>query len=187
MYRGAQGRARHAGGIRAEGGISSATRRDVPQLLGLVRVSGVAQDVERQLADLDWLEARYEAQVSKRLSIEGLSGKDTLKDADVQAILDELKDPRWSGLAISALDRLVRPGEDDFIAYGIFQKFNSARKPIYSRREGVLEPWTTAGHDACIGAAQRARAERLEIRRRTMDERIVLAKQGVQCSSTAPY
>jgi hypothetical protein len=139
----------------------------------------------RQHRDLDWLEIRYGVQFSKRLVIEGLSGKDTLTDADIQKILGELADPKIPGLGVSAIDRLTRP--KDFHGYGIFERFVEVRKCIWSRREGHIEPWTPEGHDKCINAGQRARAELEEIRRRTMDEKLVLAKLGVQCAATAPY
>jgi len=163
------------------------TRRDVPQTLGLIRASTRKQDVERQHADLDWLEIRYGIQISERLVIEGLSGKDTLHDPDVQKILKRLADPHIAGLAISAVDRLVRPGEGDFTAYSIFQPFVPVHKPIWSKREGFIEPWTAEGHDICVDAAKKARSERLELRRRSMDEKLVLAKIGVQTSATAAY
>jgi hypothetical protein len=167
--------------------ILAETRRDVPQGLGLIRNSTKRQDVERQHADLAWLEIRHGVQISKRLIIEGLSGKDTLHDPDVQRILNELADPQYAFLAISAIDRLVRPGEEDFTAYSIFQPFAALHKPIYSKREGIVEPWTPEGHDVCVEAGKKARSERLELRRRSMDEKLVLAKQGVQCSASAAY
>jgi hypothetical protein len=161
------------------------TRPDVPQALGLIRASGNDQDVLRQHRDLDWLEIRYGIQFSKRLAIEGLSGKDTLTDADVQKILGELADPKIAGLGISAVDRLTRP--KDFHGYAIFERFVEVHKCIWSKREGHIELWTPEGHDKCIHAGQRARAELEEIRRRTMDEKLVLAKLGIQCTATTPY
>jgi len=170
----------------------SATRltkalREVPQALGLVRASGEKQDVERQNADLDALEERYGIQVSHRLEIEGLSGTAMLTDADVNRILNELKNPIYSGLAISAIDRLVRPGVRDYTAYSIFQKFVDAHKPFWSKREGFVEPWTPEGHDKCIQSANRAGAELSELSRRSMDEKKVLARKGINCAGQAPY
>ena len=167
--------------------ILAETRRDVPQLLGIIRGSTKRQDVERQHADLYWLEIRYGFQIYKRLVVEGLSGKDTPNDPDVRKILDELTGSIAKGIAISALDRLVRPGEKDFTAYSIFQPFATVDKPIYSKRDGYIEPWTPEGHEVCVEAAKKARAERLELRPRTMDEKLVLAKRGVQCAASAAY
>ncbi len=156
------------------------TRRDVPQVLGLCpalfRLK--VQDVERQHEDPDWLETRYGIQIYKRLIIEGAVGSGTPSTTRTyRQFLHELT----GSVAQAMATRRHRPAgeaasEEDFTSYSIFQPFANVHKPIYSKRDGFVEPWTPEGHDACVDAAKKARSERLELRRRSMDEKLVLAK-----------
>ena len=162
------------------------TRRDVPQALGLLRVSKIVQETARQNDDLDAVEREFGIQVFKRLEIADLSGTATMTDADITALLSELHEPRVAGLAISAVDRLFRPGRQ-YKAWGILDAFVEARKPIWSAREGLIEAWTDEGYDKLMASGTRAGAEWREIRRRSMAEKLRLARQGVQTSATTPY
>src|SRR5215831_2640447 len=116
-----------------------------PRAIGLLRTSSDQSDVGRQKIDIEDLEREFNLDMIRTLEIAGLSGTQTLNDADVQKILQEMSDPSVNGLALSAVDRLFRP--EDFADLRILSPFKRWRKWIWSAREGLIEAWTDEGWD----------------------------------------
>ena len=79
------------------------------KVLGLVRVSGDEQDLDRQMTDLERVRNTHGLIIERTLPLEDVSGRTVLKNAEVLRLLDELKRPDICGVAVAALDRLFGP------------------------------------------------------------------------------
>lgn len=143
----------------------------------LLRVSTDQQDCQRQRADMSRLKAKFGLEFCRTLELQGVSGTATLEDSQVQQILKDLELPNVDGIALSALDRLFRPGKR-YGQFAILDRFVDQGKRIWSMREGLIDPGTDEGYDKCISAGGRAGAEWRELIRRTHDGRIEHLKAG---------
>ena len=157
-----------------------------PRVLALLRVSTDKQDTLRQRRDLQRLTDRYGLVIVRTLEQHGVSGTKTLDNAEVQRLLDDLNDPSIDGLAVSSIDRLLRPKR--FQTFGVFDRFVDLKKVIWSQAEGYADPATDEGYDTCIGAASRAGSEwrRLIQRIRDGKEEARLAKGNPDGPATLP-
>ena len=155
-------------------------------VIALLRVSTDAQDVARQRTDLERMKSKFGLNVSRVLELVGVSGTATLEDNQVQQVLKDLQLPEIDGIALSALDRLFRPGKR-YGQFAILDRFVDERKRIWSMREGLIDPATDEGYDKCISAGGRAGAEWRELIRRTHDGRIEHLRAGKMDHGTPPY
>ena len=155
-------------------------------VIALLRVSTDAQDVARQRTDLERMKAKFGISVSRILELVGVSGTATLEDTQVQQVLTDLQLPQIDGIALSALDRLFRPGKR-YGQFAILDRFVDQRKRIWSMREGLIDPATDEGYDKCISAGGRAGAEWRELIRRTHDGRIEHLRAGKLDHGSTPY
>jgi DNA invertase Pin-like site-specific DNA recombinase len=146
------------------------------RVIELLRVSTDAQDVQRQRADLARLAKRFGLETVRTLELVGVSGTATLSNADMQRLLEDLKLPGVDGVAVSALDRLFRPKR--YAQFAILDHFADTGKMIWSAREGVVDPASDSGFDVGVGAGARAGAEWRELRRRTMQGKEELRREG---------
>ena len=157
-----------------------------PNVIALLRVSTDAQDVARQRADLERIKTKFGISVSRVLELVGVSGTATLEDSQVQQVLTDLQLQEIDGIALSALDRLFRPGKR-YGQFSILDRFVDQRKRIWSMREGLIDPATDEGYDKCISAGGRAGAEWRELIRRTHDGRIEHLRAGKLDHGAAPF
>ena len=157
-----------------------------PRVLALVRVSGDRQDVARQRRDLQRLQDRYGLVIQRTLELHGVSGTKVLDNSEVQKLLDDLDDPSIDGLAVSAIDRLLRPKR--YQTFAVFDRFVDLKKVIWSQAEGYADPATDEGYDTCIGAASRAGSEWRRLIQRVRDgkEECRLAKGNPDGPATLP-
>jgi DNA invertase Pin-like site-specific DNA recombinase len=157
-----------------------------PRVLALLRVSTDAQDTARQRRDLQRLTERYGLIVMRTLELHGVSGTKTLDNSEVQQLLGDLDDPSIDGLAVSSIDRLLRPKR--FQTFGVFDRFVDLKKVIWSQAEGYADPATDEGYDTCIGAASRAGSEWRRLIQRVRDgkEESRLAKGNPDGPRTLP-
>src|SRR5215469_16390074 len=81
------------------------------QDIAVIRVSTDQQDCERQRRDVAAAAKIHNLKIVRTLELEGLSGTKTLTNAEVQRVLADLARPEIAGVAISAIDRLVRADE----------------------------------------------------------------------------
>jgi DNA invertase Pin-like site-specific DNA recombinase len=146
------------------------------RVIGLLRVSTDSQDVARQRADLTRVRKKYDLEIIRTLELVGVSGTATLTNEEVQRVLADLERPDVDGISISAIDRLFRPKR--YGHFGILDRFADCHKAIWSAREGFVDPSTDEGYDKCISAGGRAGAEWRELRRRTMDGKEALRREG---------
>ena len=157
------------------------------RVYGMLRTSCDRSDVERQTLDLEDLKQEFPLDIFEEVRLEGVSGTATLEEAQVQEILEKMNEPNNDGLALSALDRLFRIG-DDYGTMRILDPFRRKHKRIWSAREGLIEPWTDEGFDKCMTAAARSGSERREIRRRTMNGKLkTLRRRQAMCGLCPPY
>jgi DNA invertase Pin-like site-specific DNA recombinase len=147
------------------------------KVINLLRVSTDQQDVARQRADLARLQKKCELETVRALELVGVSGTATLTNQDVQRVLSDLGRADVDGIAVSALDRLFRPGKR-YGQFAILDRFVDEGKAIWSAREGFVDPATDEGYDKCMSAGTRAGAEWRELRRRTLGGKEALRREG---------
>jgi hypothetical protein len=133
--------------------------------------------VARQRADLARLQKKCALETVRTLELVGVSGTATLNNQDVQCVLADLQRADVDGIAVSALDRLFRPGKR-YGQFAILDRFVDEGKAIWSAREGFIDPSTDEGYDKCISAGGRAGAEWRELRRRTLGGKEALRREG---------
>jgi site-specific DNA recombinase len=100
------------------------------QAIAILRVSTDAQDLERQRRDIAAAARVHNLKIVRTLELEGLSGTKTLTNTEVRRVLADLSRPDIAGVCISAIDRLVRPGELGDLA--IFDAFQRTKKRIFT-------------------------------------------------------
>jgi DNA invertase Pin-like site-specific DNA recombinase len=122
----------------------------------------------RQRRDLERIRERYGAVIVRVLELHGLSGTKTLDDAQVQQLLADLDDESIDGLAVSSIDRLLRPKR--YQTFGVFDRFVDLGKSIWSWAEGAaIDPSTDEGYEICIRAASQAGSEWRRLKQRVRD------------------
>jgi DNA invertase Pin-like site-specific DNA recombinase len=146
------------------------------RVIGLLRVSGDRQDVERQRRDLARLKETHNLTFIRILELEDVSGRTVLENADVQQALRDLKRPDVHGFAVAALDRLFRP--DEFGDFAILDYFRRSTKLIFSAKENVIDPSTDMGFQTCLMSGAMAGLEWRMLRQRTRDGKEVLRQRG---------
>jgi DNA invertase Pin-like site-specific DNA recombinase len=156
-------------------------------LIAFLRVSTDAQDVARQRTDIEKLKKKFPTiRILRIVELIGVSGTDTLKNEHVQKILAELKKEEVDGIAISALDRLFRPGKR-WAQWAILDYFADENKSIWSQREGFIDPNTEEGYEKCLAAGGRAGAEWRILKQRTHDGKVEKAMEGFLPHGNARY
>jgi DNA invertase Pin-like site-specific DNA recombinase len=98
--------------------------------ISVLRVSTDQQDLERQRRDVAAAARVHNLEITRTLELSDLSGTRMLTNAEVRRVLADLSRPDTDGVCISAIDRLVRPGELGDLA--IFDAFQRARKKIWT-------------------------------------------------------
>src|SRR5262249_52412604 len=129
--------------------------------LALIRVSTDAQDVARQRADIKKLEKKYDLHIVRTTELVGVSGTTMLTNEQTRQLLGEVAHPGVDGLAVSAVDRIVRPkrGRD----FGILDGLQEARKHLWTVRDGHMDLGTHEGWERAMAASLRAGSELQEI------------------------
>jgi DNA invertase Pin-like site-specific DNA recombinase len=148
----------------------------------MLRCSTSMQDLDRQKTDVARNRETYGLSVERTLELEDVSGREVLKNADVQAALASLKRPDMAGGSVSALDRLFRP--DDFEDFRILDYFRRAKKLIFSAKEGVIDPSTDIGFQICLMSGAMAGMEWRTLRQRTLDGKRDKRKLGRNVSGS---
>jgi DNA invertase Pin-like site-specific DNA recombinase len=146
------------------------------KVINLLRVSTDAQDLARQRTDVRLVATAHGLEVLRTLEVDGVSGRHVQQDPQFQAIFRDLQRPDVAGVSISALDRLFRP--EQYGDFGILDHFRANRKLIFSAKEGVLDPATDAGFLMSLMSGAQAGMEWRELRRRTMQGKEELRRQG---------
>jgi DNA invertase Pin-like site-specific DNA recombinase len=98
--------------------------------IAILRVSTDQQDVERQRRDVDCAARVHNLQITRTLELEDLSGTKMLTNAEVRRVLSDLSRTDTDGVCISAIDRLIRPGELGDLQ--IFDAFQRTKKKIWT-------------------------------------------------------
>lgn len=158
----------------------------MPNALTLLRVSTDHQDVKRQQADAVKNWARHKLHNVGTVTIEGVSGTETLTNTQVLGVLARLTETGVDGVAMSAIDRLFRPAKE-FGHMAILDKFVKAGKVLWTNREGYVDPASPEGKAVCFNAAAQASAEWHELRRRSMGGSEQLLLEGLPDCGMVPY
>jgi site-specific DNA recombinase len=98
--------------------------------IAVLRVSTDQQDVERQRRDVATAARVHNLEITRTLELSDLSGTKMLTNTEVRRVLSDLSRPDTDGVCISAIDRLVRPGELGDLA--IFDAFQRTKKKIWT-------------------------------------------------------
>jgi DNA invertase Pin-like site-specific DNA recombinase len=109
----------------------SALRRAI----AILRVSSDHQDVERQRRDVASAARAHGLEITCTLELADLSGTKMLTNTEVRRALSDLSRPDTDGVCISAIDRLVRPGELGDLA--IFDAFQRSKKKIWTPAQEI--------------------------------------------------
>jgi DNA invertase Pin-like site-specific DNA recombinase len=148
----------------------------IKKIISLLRVSTDLQDLSRQRTDVRRVIAAHGLDVLRTVEVDGVSGRHVQQDPQFQAIFRDLQRADVAGVAISALDRLFRP--EQYSDFCILDYFRANRKLIFSAKEGVLDPATDAGFLMSLMSGAQAGMEWRELRRRTMQGKEELRRQG---------
>jgi site-specific DNA recombinase len=98
--------------------------------IAVIRVSTDQQDCERQRRDVAAAARAHGLEIARSLELPGLSGTKMLSNAEVKRVLADLTRPDVGGVVVSAVDRLVRPGQLGDLA--IFDAFQRTKKLIWT-------------------------------------------------------
>jgi site-specific DNA recombinase len=98
--------------------------------IAILRVSTDQQDVERQRRDVAAAARAHNLDISRSVELQDVSGTKVLANAEVRAVLAALSRADVDGVCISAIDRLVRPGELGDLQ--IFDFFQRTKKKIWT-------------------------------------------------------
>jgi DNA invertase Pin-like site-specific DNA recombinase len=112
------------------------------QAIGIIRVSTAIQDMERQRRDVAQAARVHDLEILRTLELPDLSGTKMLQHPEVQQVLNSLASPGVDGCVVSAVDRLIRPGELGDL--GIFDSFQRSKKLIWTPGQ-VLDVSTQSG------------------------------------------
>lgn len=151
------------------------------RVIGLLRVSTNAQDLERQKVDVQRVVASYDLDLVRSEEVDGVSGRHVQQDPQFQKVFRDLKRADIAGVAVSALDRLFRP--DFYSDFAILDHFRDNKKLIFSSKEGPLDPATDAGFMMSLMSGAQAGMEWRELRRRSLQGKEVKRRQGRHVNS----
>jgi hypothetical protein len=145
--------------------------------IALLRVSSNAQDNARQRTHIEWLKKHFGLEIVETIELDGVSGRKVLQDRRFQQVLHDLRHRAdIDGLALSAIDRFFRT--DRYDDTRCFQPLADARKLIWSKVEGEVDPSTPEGFSICMTAALKSGTEWRTLRDRTMDGKEELRAEG---------
>lgn len=158
---------------------------DLIDALALLRVSTDGQDVERQRYDIEELAEEHHLRIVETLKLEGISGTSMMTNEQAKKLLQRLSQPHIKGLAVSSVDRVIRPqrGSD----FGIANYFQDFSKKLWTVADGVIDMGKDDGFDRFISASSRAGKELREIRRRSIGGKLKNARAGFLNSGSVPY
>jgi hypothetical protein len=151
-------------------------------VLELQRVSTNKQDLKRQEYDLAVNRKEYGLNAVRTFKIKE-SGEKVLSTDEVAEIVAAL--PRVAGINVSAVDRIARP--QGFSDLGFFQIFVDLKKTIWSKREGMIEPWTPRGRKTLMSALMQAGNELSDLKDRIASNRYKMHEERKMCNPTPPY
>jgi hypothetical protein len=151
-------------------------------VLELERVSTNKQDLKRQKYDLAANRKEYGLNAVQTFSIKE-SGEKVLSTKEMDQIVAAL--PRVAGISVSAVDRIARP--QGFTDLGFFQIFVDLKKTIWSKREGMIEPWTPRGRKTLMQALMQAGNELSDLKDRLASNRYKMHEERKMCNVAAPY
>ncbi|MGA7235066.1 MAG: recombinase family protein [Bryobacteraceae bacterium] len=100
------------------------------KVIGVLRVSTVTQDNERQAVDIAAAARIHNLEVERVIRLDGVSGTVMLRHPEVLQMQRDLARPDIHGVVISAVDRLIRPAELGDLA--IFDIFQRTKKKIWT-------------------------------------------------------
>jgi DNA invertase Pin-like site-specific DNA recombinase len=103
--------------------------------IAILRVSTDQQDVERQRLDVAATARAHNLEITRTLELPDLSGTKMLTNTEVRQVLADLSRPDIDGVCVSAIDRLIRPGELGDLA--IFDAFQRAKKKIWTPAQEI--------------------------------------------------
>jgi DNA invertase Pin-like site-specific DNA recombinase len=112
------------------------------RVIALLRVSSDQQDLERQRRDVAAAARAHNLEIIRTVELADVSGTKVLTNAEVRKVLADLSRPDVHGVAISAVDRLVRPGELGDLQ--IFDAFQRTKKKILTPGQEI-DLTTTSG------------------------------------------
>jgi DNA invertase Pin-like site-specific DNA recombinase len=98
--------------------------------IAILRVSTDQQDAARQKKDVAAAARIHALEIARTLELEDVSGTKVLAHAEVRRVLADLARPDIAGVIVSAIDRLVRPGELGDLQ--IFDAFQRTKKKIWT-------------------------------------------------------
>jgi DNA invertase Pin-like site-specific DNA recombinase len=151
-----------------------------PNLIGVIRVSTDEQAREgragqdRQRHDIASIQRIYSANLIRSIEVIE-SGAHVRDQEDFQQLFRDLARPGVDGVAVSNLDRLVRP--DKFEDFMVLDYFRSNKKKIYTPG-GIIDPASQSGFLESGMRAMFAGMERQFIRQRTMDGKERIRRRG---------
>jgi DNA invertase Pin-like site-specific DNA recombinase len=153
-------------------------------LIGVIRVSTLDQarddraGIERQRNDVDIVRRAYGATIIRTISVIE-SGSFVQEQRDFQKLFQDLGTPGVDGIAISSLDRLVRP--DNFQEFSILDYFKRNGKRIYTPAS-MIDPSSQSGWLECLMRCGFSGLEKQVIRERTVSSKERLRRAGVSAA-----
>src|SRR5262245_42759902 len=110
--------------------------------IAILRVSTDQQDVERQRRDVAAAARTHNLEIVRTVELSDLSGTKMLTNDEVRRVLADLSRADIHGVVVSAIDRLIRPGQLGDLQ--IFDAFQRTRKMIFTPAQ-VIDINTQAG------------------------------------------
>jgi DNA invertase Pin-like site-specific DNA recombinase len=100
------------------------------RVIAILRVSTDQQDTARQKKDVASAARSHNLEITRTLELADLSGTKMLGNAEVRRVLADLARPGNDGVVVSAIDRLIRPGQLGDLQ--IFDAFQRTKKKIWT-------------------------------------------------------
>ena len=154
-------------------------------VLRMVRCSGDGGDTGRQYDETDQTAAELGLRIRRTLELHGVSGTAVINDEEFLKLLEEMRDVNIHGLLLSAFDRYFRP--KNFEQIRLVQQLMDIGKPIFTTREGEIDPTSDSGWELLMNLSTRAGAELRELRRRCVSGKMKNAKRGFRNSGSHPF
>jgi DNA invertase Pin-like site-specific DNA recombinase len=110
--------------------------------IAILRVSTDQQDTARQKKDVAAAARIHNVEITRTVELQDVSGTKVLGHAEIRRALADLAQPDVAGVVVSAIDRLIRPGELGDLQ--IFDAFQRSKKVIFTPAQ-VIDLNTQAG------------------------------------------
>jgi site-specific DNA recombinase len=110
--------------------------------IAILRVSTDQQDTARQKRDAAAAARIHHLEIVRTVELQDVSGTKVLSHAEVRKVLADLSRPDIAGVVVSAIDRLIRPGQLGDLQ--IFDAFQRTKKLIFTPGQ-VIDLNTQAG------------------------------------------